>query len=104
MPSCAAALLVLAHLVGEAVAVEHGAHLVGVEPDSDAELDQRLAVADRPALAEVRAQQALLRRVLQPVVVGEVEQPVRVERVAAAGPVEVELEAVLGGASRSCAA
>ena len=40
-------------------------------------------LADRLALGEVRPQQPLLQRVLSPVLGGEVDQAVRVERVAA---------------------
>ena len=53
-------------------------------------------VADRLALGEVGAHEALLHRVLRAVGGGEVQQAVGVERVAAAGDVEAELEALLG--------
>ena len=67
MPKRGGRALVLAHLVGEAVALEHRACLVGVEPDRRRELDQRLAVADRPALGEVGSAMRSSASRLQPV-------------------------------------
>ena len=55
-------------------------------------------VGDRETFGEGGAQQALLHLRLQPVIFGQVEQPVGVEGVAAADEVEPELQAVSGRA------
>ena len=59
-------------------------------PTSTARRSSVGRVADRLALGEVGAHQALLHRVLRAVRRGEVHEPVGVERVAAAGDVEAE--------------
>ena len=68
------------------------ADLVGVEADVDREPLERGVVAHQLALAQVAAHQALLHRVLAAVQRREVHEPVRVERVAGARGLEVEVE------------
>src|SRR3954470_9757960 len=89
--------LVGAHRVRVALTVEHLADLLGREPRLHGEALQRVAVADRLALAEVRAHEPLHGRVAEPVLRSEVDEAVRVEGVAAARLGEVVGEAVLGG-------
>ena len=92
MPSARARSFVLPDGVGEAVAGEQLAHLVGIQADVEGQALQHLGLADRLPLAEERAQQALLQLVLPAALGGEMEQAVRVERVPAVAALEVVVE------------
>ena len=100
IPKPVALELVLTHRLGEAISAEHLGHLVARQADLAAETGQFGVVADQAALLEIGAQQALLHRVLEIVIRGEVDEAMRVERVARAGGREVEGEALARGGLR----
>ncbi len=89
MPSARARRSSSRTAVGEAVAGEQLAHLVGIQADVEGKALQHLGLADRLPLAEERAQQALLQLVLPAALGGEMEQAVRIERVPALAALEV---------------
>ena len=66
-------------------------------PTSTASADERVVIGHQLALGEVGEHQALLHRVLEAVLGGEVDDAVAVEGRAAALDVQVEVEALAGG-------
>lgn len=90
-------VLVRADLLRVDVARQELLHLDVVEPGLGSQPHQGVPVADRLALAQVRREKALLHLVLHATVPCEVQQSVRVERVAGAGTVEAEIQPVAGG-------
>ena len=76
------------------VAVQHGLGLAPVQTGLGNHVEERLPVADVPALGEVRPEQRLHDRILNAFLVGQPDEPVGVERVRRPlDPVEGEVDA-----------
>ena len=91
-PETGGGTLVVADLVGEAIACEHLTSLVLRDPHLAGQADQSVVVTEELALGEVSAQETLLHRVLEAMVTREVHEPMPVEGGAASRTVEPKLE------------
>ena len=83
-----------AHRVGVLVAGQHGAHPGLVRAGLGEQAGQGVVVGQVGALGEVRAEQPFLGRVADAEVGGQVQQPVRVQRVHGERGAEVEVQAL----------
>ena len=77
--------------------------LVGGQCELGPELAQRVGIGDQPPLGEVGVEQAFLHLGLQPMLGGEMDEPVPVEGVAAARAIEMEIPVPRRRPSRSAA-